>query len=261
MIIILRPRISSESDQDDMLTCAISILLTSILCYCIYISFRFINIHNIIVSKFVILNYRYFKCFSEHILLNLNSAVNPFLYILYNRSINNKISRANHSHKGNGNVVSNSTVLSRITSLREQHIWNAISLYFARDHVFWSRFEVLPHQSCRDNDKNLISRWQSTFYKRHLRLRPDYRPFRINIIALFVWSFVKQLHYSKSQVWQKYLFLFEISMNFGWIHDASSFDKRMPQFHFFSKWNQTPMLNLRAISSYNMDSYTHQCDR
>ena len=107
-----------------MLTFAISIMVTSIFCYSIYIGFRFVNIRNITVSKFVFFNYKYFKCFSEHILLNLNSAVNPFLYILYNRSINRKltmrrISKGKYSKKCN---LTNSIVLSRITSLREQNI-------------------------------------------------------------------------------------------------------------------------------------------
>ena len=126
-----------------MVYCALAITLTCISSYSIFVIFRFLNIHNIPISRYVFFRLKYFRASSEH-LLNFNSALNPFLYILHNRSIRRTLRIGRRGRGGDdpgqkgGSRVSggrstgemqqvcstgNSVVLSRVTcSLREQRM-------------------------------------------------------------------------------------------------------------------------------------------
>lgn len=74
-----------------MLKCSVGIVMTCIGCYSIFIAWRIMLIHNITLPPMIFYNIKYIKVFAEHILLNFNSAVNPIMYIINNRSIKRKL--------------------------------------------------------------------------------------------------------------------------------------------------------------------------
>lgn len=76
-----------------MLRCAVWIMVSCIGCYSIFIAWRIMLIHDITLPPFLFWNVKYVKVSAEHILLNFNSAINPIIYIMNNRSIKRKMGR------------------------------------------------------------------------------------------------------------------------------------------------------------------------
>ena len=74
-----------------MLRCSVGIVITCIGCYSIFIAWRIMLIHNITLPPIIFYHIKYVKVFAEHILLNFNSAFNPLMYIINNKSIKKKL--------------------------------------------------------------------------------------------------------------------------------------------------------------------------
>lgn len=81
----------SERQRQAMLRCSVGIVMTCVGCYSIFIAWRILLIHNVTLPPIIFYNIKYIKVFAEHILLSFNSAVNPVIYIINNRSIKRKL--------------------------------------------------------------------------------------------------------------------------------------------------------------------------
>jgi len=80
-------------------------MVTCIGCYSIFVAWRVLMIHNITLPAVIVFNLKYIKVFAEHILLNFNSVINPFIYIINNRSIKLKTAGRKSKRRGSEGAI------------------------------------------------------------------------------------------------------------------------------------------------------------